>query len=98
MNLYHLSLEGDILRVGFGEPASSDAIVKEVSEACQTLKTEIMGRHLKINGPATLSVAMVLAHEFGHICKSISFFDPKLRRYVVSISHDKDLRVGDLID
>lgn len=98
MSLYYLSLEGDVLKVAFGERADSDAIVREVAETCQALKTEIMGKHLKINGPATLAVAMLLAHEFGHLCKSVSFFDPKLGKYIVSISHDKSLRVGDLID
>jgi CRISPR-associated protein Csx3 len=41
---------------------------------------------------------MHLAHAVGHIYGAIACFDPKLNKYVVSISHDPDYEVGNLID
>ena len=58
------------------------------------------GGLLKINGPASLPVAMVLARKLSHLFAAIAFFDPKLNKYVVAISHSRnpDYAVGNLID
>lgn len=97
MAKFNLSLDGDVLKVGFGDPASNDAIVKEVSES---LKASPLpgGPLLKINGPASLPVAVVIAHATVHLYGAVAVWDPKLGKYVVAVSHHPDFAVGDLID
>lgn len=55
------------------------------------------GKLIKINGPASLPVACVLAHRLCHLFGVVAVFDPKISGYVVSISHDPAFKVGDVI-
>ncbi|HEX5324737.1 MAG TPA: CRISPR-associated protein Csx3 [Capsulimonadaceae bacterium] len=89
-----------LLRVGFGEPAQSDQIVRDVALCVEELiggGRITGGPLLKINGPISVIAAMVLCHAVAHRYEAISMFDPKLNRYVVTISHGPSYRVGDLI-
>jgi hypothetical protein len=89
------------IKVGFGIPAQNDRIVKDANSILETMveNGSIKGGELiKINGPATLPVAMVIAHALGHLYGAVACFDPKLGRYVVSIAHGGVYRIGDLID
>lgn len=97
MAKYNISIDGDLMKVGFGDPASNDEIVKEVAT---TLKEMDLtgGPLLKINGPASLPVAVTLAHGVSHLYGAVAVWDPKLSKYVVSVSHNPDCAVGDLID
>ena len=45
------------------------------------------GGLLKIHGPASLPVAMALSHKLAHLFEAVAWFDPKLDKYVVAISH-----------
>ena len=56
------------------------------------------GEVIRINGPSSMPVAMVLAHGFGHLYQAVACYDPKLAKYVVVIAHGNKHRVGDLID
>ena len=90
-----------VLRVGFGEPSDNDRIVKDAVARLEAMtKTHELrgGGLLKINGPASLPVGIVLGHQLSHLFKAIAYFDPKLNQYVVVISHSPDYTVGDLID
>ena len=90
-----------ILRVGFGEPSDNDRIVKEAVARLEAMRLAgdlSGGGLLKINGPASLPVGIVLGHQLSHLFKAIAYFDPKLNQYVVVISHSSDYTVGDLID
>lgn len=98
MALFSLVLEGDVLKVGFGDPASNDAIVKEVAVTAHELRDHVHGKVLKINGAASLPVATVLAHELSHVVAALAVFDPKLGKYVVTVAHGGSLSVGDLVD
>lgn len=93
--------EGNLLRVGFGEPAQNDAIVRDACErlAEMTASGELAGGPvLKINGPASLPVAIAIAHAVGHLYQGVACFDPKLAKYVVAVSHDPAYNIGDLIE
>lgn len=98
---YKIALEGDVLKVGFGEPTQNDKIC---AEAAATLKemaengTLAGGPVLKINGPASLPVAIVIGHAVSHLYEAVACFDPKLGKYVVSVCHGVQYKVGDLID
>lgn len=99
MATYKLNYEGEILKIEFGTPAQNDQIVKDAREAAEQIKNDLMGLEiLKISGPASIPVAMVLAHEFNHIVGAIACFDPKLNKFVVCISHNPKYQIGNLID
>lgn len=99
MSTYNISFDGSVLKIGFGEAASNDQIVKDAKEAAELVKSQVQGLPvLKISGPASLPVAMLLAHEFNHIVGSVACFDPKLGKYVVCISHNPEYAIGQLID
>lgn len=93
--------EGNILRVGFGESAQNDVICQDAARQLEELVSSgalAGGTVIKINGPASLPVAVVIAHAVGHLYGTVAVFDPKLGKYVVAVSHDPQYGVGDLID
>lgn len=101
MNTYKITLENGVLRVGFGDPAQNDQIVRDAKVRLDEMVAtgELAGgKIVKINGPASLPVAVVLAHGLAHLYEVVAVFDPKLAKYVVATSHGADVAVGDLVD
>ena len=100
MDTYIITLDGDVLRIGFGAPANNDVIVRDVAkrldEMCDGGELQA-GRLIKVDGPASLPVAMVLADKLSDLFEVIACFDPKMTRYVVVISRDPNFAVGTLI-
>lgn len=87
-----------MMKVGFGEPAQNDEIVREVTGKMEELKADGLGGPLVlINGPASLPVAVVLGHHLAHQFGAIGIFDPKMAGYIISASHGSSHRVGDVI-
>ena len=82
--------------VDFGAPASNDKVVQAALAALRDLRLG-GGRGVLFNGPASLPVAMALAHAVAHLYEFVACYDPKISRYVVAISHTPDLRPGDLL-
>jgi CRISPR-associated protein Csx3 len=70
-----------------------------LKDALRLLKTEaLLGGHLiKLNGECSLPVAMALAHAVADIFQVVACFDPKLNSYVVCISRDPAIPVGQII-
>ena len=101
-NTYKISLEeGNLLRVGFGDPAQNDQICRDAAQQLEELISSgalAGGSVIKVNGPASLPVAVVIAHAVSHLYQVVAVFDPKISRYVVAVSHGNQLKVGDLID
>ncbi len=100
-SFYNITLSGDILKVGFGDPAQNDQIVAEVFSTLETMKESgdlTGGSVVKVNGPASLPVAMAICHAIAHLYEVVACFDPKLAKYVVAVSHSPAYRPGDLID
>ena len=101
MSTYNITIEGGVMKVGFGTPAQNDQIVKDATARLDEMVAagELPGGPvIKINGPASLPVAMAIAHAVGHLYAVVACFDPKLAKYVVAISHDGSSQPGDLID
>ncbi len=101
MQSYKINLENGILRVGFADPAQNDQIVRDAVSRLDEMVVDgtlAGGPVVKINGPASLPVAVAIAHAIGHLYEVIGVFDPKLGKYVVAVSHGKDHKPGDLID
>lgn len=92
-----------ILWVDFGIPSDNTQIVRDAAARLDVMQKagELSGGGLlKINGPASLPVAMVLGHKLSHLFEAIACFDPKMNKYVVAISHspNPDYAVGNVID
>lgn len=102
MATYNISLgDGNVLRVGFGHPAQNDVIVRDAVARLEAMTEsgELTGGPLiKINGPASLPVAVAIAHAIAHLYEVVGVFDPKLGKYVVAVSHSPAYRPGDLIE
>lgn len=86
-----------VLTLSFGAPAQNDQIVRDAIAALRSCGLQ-GGKVVKLNGPASLPVAIAIAHEVGHLFGAVAAFDPKLGKYVVAVSHDPEFSVGDLID
>lgn len=101
---YIITRDNDgILRINFGAPSHNGQIVKDaMARLDEMTKTGELGNGglLKVNGPASLPVAMVLAHKVAHLFQAVACFDPKLDKYVVAISHSPkpEFVVGNLIE
>lgn len=101
MTTYNIELDGERLNIGFAEPAQNDQIVRDTAARLDEMQQsgELKGGQLlKINGPASLPVAFVLAHKVAHLFGAVGVFDPKLGKYVISITHNPTYKLGDLID
>ena len=99
---YDITLERDspadtLISVGFLAPAQNDVIVKEVVKTMSQLNLS-GGRIVRFNGPASLPVAMALAHSVAHLYEVVACFDPKLHCYIVAVSHHPDVRPGDRLE
>lgn len=100
MTTYTIEPEDDILRVGFADPAQNDQIVQDAAvrlDELLSLGQLAGGKLLKINGPASIPVAFVIAHKVAHLYGAIALYDPKLASYVVCITHDPAYKLGELI-
>jgi len=84
------------IELSFGSPAANTQIVPDAIAALSQLHLK-GGRGIHFTGPASLPVAMALAHAVAHLYGYVACFDPKLQGYVVAISHDPDFRPGQLI-
>jgi len=97
----NLDLDGTTLKIGFGSPAQNFQIVKDAETRLnEMIASGVLkgGEVIRVNGPASLPVAMMLAHKLAHLYQAVACFDPKLSKYVVAIAHGDKFTVGDLID
>lgn len=100
MTTYTIEFLDGVLKVGFAEPAQNDRIVQDAATRLDELveSGELAGGALlKINGPASIPVAFVIAHKVAHLYGAIAFYDPKLASYVVCITHNPSHKLGNLI-
>ncbi len=82
------------LRTMFGIPAQNPEIVRDAVASIRALNLT-GGKLVKFHGPASLPVAMALAHEVAHLFGAVAWYDPKLSPgYVVCITHDPSFEVG----
>lgn len=82
--------------IQFGQPADNTLIVPDAIRALAELK--LPGGHgIHFNGPASLPVAMALAHAVAHLYGYVACYDPKLSGYVVAVSPDPAFRPGQFV-
>lgn len=102
MATYNINMDQDhngetILRISFGESADNDKIVRDAIKRLDELEIS-GGKIVKINGPASLPVAIAIAHHILHKFSYIGVFDPKLNKYVIVVAHGPEFKAGDMID
>ncbi len=88
------------LTVKFGEDSLNDRKVVDALAQLDALKLDgslAGGELIKINGPASLPVAMVIAHSLCHLYQAVACFVPAEKRYIVAIAHGGKYAVGDVI-
>lgn len=102
MTTYNINIEKDkkgdtVLRLSFGNPAPNNQIVLDAIKRLDEL--DIGGGTLvKLNGPASLPVAIAIAHHIMHKFSYIGVYDPKLDMYVIVVAHGPEHKIGELID
>ena len=103
MTTFNIDMETNgELKIGFNkdQPAQNDQLVKDATKRIDFMianKIITGGEMIKINGPASLPVAMVLAHKLGHLYQAVACYDPKLAKYIITIAHGNVYSVGELI-
>ena len=106
MTTYHISLEGDVLKVGFGQDANGDQIVKDAAQRLDEMMAlgEITGgKLLKVDGPASVAVSYLIAHKISHLFGAIAIFDPKIGRkgyktFITAVSQTPAYKIGEIIE
>ena len=89
-------VEATLLTLRFGEAAQNDRIVKDAVADLDALNSG-GGKLVLLNGPASLPVAVAVAHYVCHRYGAVGVYDPKMGAYVVATSHDPNLPVGALL-
>ncbi|ERT07709.1 CRISPR-associated family protein [Lyngbya aestuarii BL J] len=101
MTTYNIQMIDGVLQIGFGDPAQNDQIVRDAAARLEEMsKTGELkgGELLRVNDPCSLPVAMTLAHKVSHLFGAVGVFDPKMGKYVISITHNPNYKLGDCID
>lgn len=79
-----LNTETGVLTIGFGAPSTNAEMVKIIPELIREIKRKSGPiRVLKINGPASLPIAVMIGASLCGWYDVVSVFDPKLGGYVV---------------
>lgn len=98
MNVLVSGRPATFLKVKFGEESHNDRKVIDADEQLTKLDEAGLGGELVlVNGPASLPVAMTIAHHLAHRFGAVACFDPKPNHYVVAIAHGGERKVGDVI-
>jgi CRISPR-associated protein Csx3 len=100
MSAFNIVRTDNVLRIGFGAPASNDQIVKDAVTRLSEMdaNNELSGGGvILLNGPASLPVACAIAHAIAHRFSAVGVFDPKLNGYVVAVTHDPAVELGSII-
>ncbi len=93
--------KNNILRVGFGEPAANDQIVRDAGTRVDKLiwtGSICGGKLLQVNGPGSTPVTMLLRHKLVHLYETVACYDPKPGCYVVIAAHGGEHTPGDLVN
>jgi len=100
MSAFNITRTANVLKIGFGDPATNDQIVKDAAARLGEMDDsgELSGGGtILLNGPASLPAACAIAHAIAHRFSAIGVFDPKLNGYVVAVTHDPAVELGSVI-
>jgi len=80
-------LADDVLQVELPTGHTQEELVREAEKEIDEMAEQLYGKNLKINGRITTGMSLMLGHKLAHICKTVSVFDPKEKRYIVCVQH-----------
>ena len=92
-----LSADGGLLEVQLTDKADSGQLVASAERLLNKMAFP-GGKLIRINGAHPLPVAMAIAHKLAHRYAAVAIFDPKVSGFVVAISHEPQIAVGDVIE
>jgi CRISPR-associated protein Csx3 len=99
---FEIKVEGkNILRVGFVGRAEGNQVVRDASARLDELISSGVfpsGGLVKINGPLSIPVALMLSHRLMKRFRAVGTYDRRSAKYIISASEDSAYRVGDLVD
>ena len=102
MATYNINFDEDgVLQVSFGDSAQGDEICRDVKKRLDEMVAagELAGGEvIRINGPGSLPVALVIAHVLAHRYQAVAWYVPMMKKYVVGIAHGDRHQVGDTLD
>ena len=96
--------ENDILiaKIKNGKEVDGDQILRDAKAQLEGLinsgKLPRGNRLLKIDGRSTVLAGFLIADRLAHRYSSLAVFDPKLGKYVVTISHSQDYQIGQVLN
>lgn len=76
-----------VCEINLPQGKTMEEINMEAKEELEEVTAKMHGYDVFVTGRCTTALAMMLGHEFAHVCKSVSIFDPKENQYVTVISH-----------
>jgi GTPase SAR1 family protein len=102
--LYFMELdENGILQVNFNNNIAADNnhLIVYVEEQLNELIEKNYFKQdklLKINGGCSLSLSISIAYKMSALYQAIAWFEPRLNKYLVSISNSDEYKIGQLVD
>lgn len=82
-----LELKDSTLYISMPEGKTNRELLALMKDEFNALEQSFYGKDICINGRITTILAAWLGHKLAHICRSLSFFDPKENAYILTISH-----------
>lgn len=90
------------INVGFdpNKPAANQELVVYVAAELEKLIEDapMRGQLLKINGACSLPIAALIVSKVASLYGAIAIYDPKPSGYVVSVTHNPDYQLGQLLE
>jgi len=86
----------DLVKISFGAESGNGPKVIDATREFESLNLK-GGELVAVNGPASLPVAMALAHRLSHLYSAVACFDPKEGAYIVAVAHGGDYQPGQAI-
>ena len=96
--------ENDILiaKIKNGTEVDGDQILRDAKAQLEGLinsgKLPGGNQLLKINGRSTVLAGFLIASQLAHRYSALAVFDPKLEKYVVTVSHSPDYQIGRVLN
>jgi CRISPR-associated protein Csx3 len=93
--------DNHVLRIKFGTESHNGPKVRDAKAQLDALLNAgafDTVSEVFVNGPASLPVAMTIAHSVSHVVEVVACYDPKVNHYVVSVAHGGKYTAGDVIE
>lgn len=95
--------QNGILQVGYNHnvAAENNHVIVYIEKRLNELIEEnyfAPGKLLKINGGSSLWLSIFIAYKLSGLYQTIAWFEPRLNKYLVSMSNSDEYKIGQLVD